>query len=97
MAEPPSKRSRRWVYAAAAAAAAVIAIVFTVVGDGVAATESAGWLGVVVDWGHQLVWALLAAAFTVAAVRDGWTKPSQILAVGALALYAAFLAAVFLG
>ena len=86
---------RRW-YTLAAIAASIVAIVFATVGDGVEVADADGPRRVIVDLGHQLVWALLAGAFAVAAVRNRWGRVSQTLAVAAGILYLLFLFAVFL-
>lgn len=90
-------RRGRGRYAAAAVAAGVLTLVFSTVGDGVDAPGATGPARLLVDAGHQTVWGLLAAAFMVAAVRDGWGRASQVLAVGGGLTYVAFLAAVFFG
>ena len=86
---------RRW-YKLAAVAASIVAIAFATVGDGVEVADAAGPRRLVVDLGHQLVWALLAGAFAVAAVRSRWGRISQTFAVAAGILYLLFLFAVFL-
>lgn len=88
-------RRRLW-YILAAVAASIVAIVFATVGDGVEVADADGPRRVIVDLGHQLVWALLAGAFAVAAVRNRWGRVSQTLAVAAGILYLLFLFAVFL-
>lgn len=88
------RRTRRR-FALAAVIAAAVTIVFATVGDGVAAPEATGLRLVIVEAGHTAVWALLSAAFTIAAVRARWTTPSQIVAVSAGILYVVFLLAVF--
>ncbi|MBD3756819.1 MAG: hypothetical protein IE924_01770 [Microbacterium sp.] len=91
-----SRRPRRRWYTLAAVAASIVAIVFSTVGDGVEVADAAGPRRLVVDLGHQLVWALLAGAFAVAAVRSRWGRVSQTFAVAAGILYLLFLFAVFL-
>lgn len=54
----------------AATAALMIAIVFLTLGDGSNASAD-GWRGPVLQYGHALVWLLLAAGLGVAAVRNG--------------------------
>ena len=63
---------------------------FATVGDG---TASDGHQGVLLEFGHVGVWALLAAALVVAAVVGRWQRISSIFALGALLLYATFLVA----
>ncbi|HYP73616.1 MAG TPA: hypothetical protein VEP72_05955 [Microbacterium sp.] len=86
---------RRW-FTLAAVVAAVVAVVFSTVGDGVEVPDATGVRRVIVDLGHQAVWALLAGAFAAAAARGRWGRPSQVLAVAAGILYLVFLSAVFL-
>lgn len=74
--------------------ALVVTIVFATVGDGVDA-EATGLRGAVVDYGHTLVWALLALALGIAAVAGRWQRVSNALAVAAGVLYGAFLVALF--
>ena len=87
---------RRFGWGAAAAAAAGVAVVFATVGDGVEVPGATGPRQLLVEHGHTAVWLLLAAAFGVATVHDGWTRPANALAVAAGAGYLTFLAAVFL-
>lgn len=86
---------RRW-YLAAALGASAVAILFATVGDGVEVPDATGFRRVVLDVGHQLVWALLGGAFAVAAARGRWSGVSQALAVAGGVTYAFFLFAVFL-
>ncbi|WP_312676592.1 hypothetical protein [Microbacterium sp.] len=95
MTPSPEVPRRRW-YALGAIAAAVVAIVFATIGDGVEVADATGLRRLVVDVGHQLVWALLAGAFAVAAARGRWGRIAQTLAVAAGILYLLFLFAVFL-
>lgn len=87
---------QRALYAGAAAIAGVVTIVFATIGDGVEVPEASGLRAFIVDVGHVLVWALLTVAFAAAAVVGRWGRLSQIVAVGALAVYALFLVAVLL-
>lgn len=90
-----SPRTSR-LYAAAAIGAAIITIVFATVGDGVD-SDNGGLQGFVIDHGHTAVWALLAAALGIAAVRGSWQQISGALAAAALAIYVVFVGAVVLG
>lgn len=75
------------------AVASLVAVVFAVVGDGVQTTGGSGIRAVVADYGHTLVWVLLALAFGVAALSGVWGKASARLAVSAGLLYVGFLLA----
>lgn len=86
---------RRLGWGAAAAGAAGVAVVFATVGDGVGVPGATGLRRLLVEHGHTAVWLLLAAAFGVAAVRDGWRWPARPLALAAGAASLMFLAAVF--
>jgi hypothetical protein len=92
-AKPPARA--RALYGLASAAALVVTVVFATVGDGVETPEATGLRLAVVDGGHTLVWALLTAAFAIAAVRARWGRLSNGLAVAAGIAYAIFLIAVF--
>lgn len=81
-------------FALAAAAALMIAIVFLTLGDGSDASAD-GWRGPVLDYGHALVWLLLAAGLGVAAVRQRWNRASSALCGAAGVGHLAFLAALF--
>lgn len=89
----PSPPRQRRMSAAAAGVAAIIAIVFATIGDGVEA-QAQGWAGAIAAYGHTAVWALLAAAFGVAAALGRWQRLSGGLALAALALYLTFVAVV---
>jgi len=91
----PRRALHRGWFVAAAAAATAVTVVFGTVGDGVEVSEATGVRAAVVDVGHTLVWALLAIAFAVAAVRGRWTPLSNRIALAAAAAYAVFLVAVF--
>ena len=95
MSEPSPRVRRRW-FTVAAVVAAGVAVVFSTVGDGVEVPDATGARRVVVDLGHQIVWALLAGSFAIAAIRGRWSAASQVPAVAAGAVYALFLFAVFL-
>lgn len=86
----------RLAYAAGAVLAAAVTVVFAVVGDGVEASDRTGIARWVEDHAHTAVWALLTVALGTAAVRGAWAAVSQWAAVGAGALYVAFLATVLL-
>ena len=88
---------RRRGYALAAAGALAVTLVFATVGDGVEVAAATGPRRVVVDLGHTAVWALLTAAFGTAAVRSGWNRLSNGLALAAGATYGVFLLAVLIG
>lgn len=92
-----SVRSRRLGYIAAAIGAAAVATIFATIGDGVRVDNAVGLRRSIVDGGHTVVWVLLAAGFSIAAVRGRWSAPSQILAVAAGGTYLLFLIAVFVG
>ncbi len=83
-------------YALAASASLMIAIVFLILGDGSNASAD-GWRGPVLEYGHALVWLLLAAGLGVAAVRQRWTPASSGLCGAAGAGYLIFLTALFTG
>lgn len=87
---------RRWFFTAAAGVAGIVTVVFATLGDGVD-IPAEGWAGIVIDYGHTAVWALLSAAFAVAAVRGGWQRISGVLAGIALAVYVLFVVLVLLG
>lgn len=91
-----TSRRARLGYALAAAGCAAVTAVFATVGDGVDVPSATGVRRVVIDGGHQLVWALLAGAFTAAAIRGRWSRPAGALATAGAATYALFLFAVFL-
>lgn len=76
----------------AATAALMIAIVFLTLGDGSDASAD-GWRGPVLEYGHALVWLLLAAGLGVAAVRQRWNPASSALCGAAGIGYLIFLAA----
>lgn len=90
-----AKGSRRPWFLAATAAATAVTVVFATVGDGVDVPDATGPRALVVDVGHTAVWALLAAAFAIAAARGRWTPLSNRIALAAGAVYAVFLVAVF--
>ena len=92
----PAAAGRRRGYALAAAGALAVTIVFATVGDGVEVAAT-GPRRVVVDLGHTAVWALLTAAFGTAAVRSGWSRFSNGLALAAGATYGVFLLSVLIG
>lgn len=81
-------------FALAALVALMIAAVFLTIGDGVDATAE-GWHGAVLDYGHALVWILLATGLGVAAVRQRWNRASGGLCAAAGVGYLIFLAALF--
>jgi len=81
-------------FAVAALAALLIALVFVTLGDGVDATAE-GWRGAVLDYGHALVWILLATGLAVAAIRRRWNPASGALCAAAGIGYLIFLAALF--
>ncbi|MBK8446331.1 MAG: hypothetical protein IPL41_06520 [Micropruina sp.] len=87
---------KRWPFALAAVASLAVTAAFATVGDGVDVPAATGVRRLIVDAGHTVVWALLCAAFTIAAWRRSWTTASQVLAVSAGITYAAFLYAVLL-
>lgn len=78
--------------ALAASAALMIAIVFLTLGDG-ADSAADGWRGPVLEYGHALVWLLLAAGLGVAATRQRWNRVSSSLCGAAGVAYLIFLAA----
>lgn len=86
-------RRRRWLLAAGAAGAWLVTVVFVVVGDGVEPTGT-GVTRAVIEYGHQLVWLLLALGLTWAAIRGRWQRVSGALAVAALVTYGLFVLAV---
>ena len=90
---PPGPRRGR--YALAAVGAGAVAVVFATIGDGVDVPGATGLRRLVIEGGHQLVWALLAAAFVIAAARGRWSPIAQAMAVAAGVVYAVFLFAVF--
>jgi hypothetical protein len=92
---PPTPRSKRPLFALAAVGASVVTAVFATVGDGVEVPDASGLRALVVDAGHTAVWALLALAFAIAAVRGRWTRVSNGIAIAAGILYLVFLMAVF--
>jgi hypothetical protein len=92
---PPTPRSKRPLFALAALGAAAVTAVFATVGDGVEVPDASGLRALVVDAGHTAVWALLALAFAIAAVRGRWTRVSNGIAIAAGILYLVFLVAVF--
>jgi hypothetical protein len=81
-------------FAVAALAALIIAAVFLTIGDGVDASAE-GWRGPVLEFGHALVWLLLAAALGVAAIEQRWSRASAGLCGVAGVGYLTFLAALF--
>jgi len=87
--------SRRAWFVAGAVAATAVTVVFATIGDGVEVPGATGLRALLVDLGHTAVWALLAAAFAIAAVRGRWTPLSNRIALAAGAVYVAFLVAVF--
>ena len=80
--------------ALAATAALLIAIVFLTLGDGSDAAAD-GWRGPVLEYGHGLIWLLLAAGLGVAAVRQRWNRASSALCAVAGIGYLVFLGALF--
>jgi hypothetical protein len=90
----PTGHHRVW-FTLAAAVALVVTVIFGTVGDGVDVPEATGLRAFVIDGGHTAVWALLTAAFAIAAVRRRWNPVSNGLAVAAGVIYAVFLIAVF--
>jgi len=92
----PRRPSGRGWFAAAAAISTAVTLVFATIGDGVDVPEATGIRSLVVDAGHTAVWALLAVAFAIAAVRGRWTRLSNGIALAGGAVYVAFLVAVFL-
>lgn len=81
-------------FALAALAALIIAAVFLTLGDGVD-VQADGWRGPVLEWGHALIWLLLAAGLGVAAARHRWNPVSAGLCGAAGVGYLLFLAALF--
>lgn len=81
-------------FAFAALAALVVVVVFVTLGDGVDAAAE-GWRGVVLDYGHALVWILLTAGLGVAAVRQRWNRTSGALCATAGVGYLIFVAVLF--
>lgn len=92
--KPPTSRARVG-YSLAAAVALVITVVFSTIGDGVDVPEATGLRSFAIEGGHTAVWVLLTVAFAIAAVRARWNRVSNIVAVAAGVVYAAFLIAVF--
>jgi hypothetical protein len=82
------------VFGVGAGVALLVTTVFATVGDGVDA-EASGLRGVLVDFGHTGVWALLTAALGIAAAAGTWQHASNVLAGAAGVVYAAFLVALF--
>lgn len=93
--QPPAPRSKRPLFALAALGAAAVTAVFATVGDGVTVPDASGLRALVIDVGHTGVWALLTAAFAIAAVRSRWSRVSNGVAIAAGILYLVFLGAVF--
>ena len=91
-----SSTRTRALFVGAALISLVVTVVFATVGDGVAVAEATGLRAVVVEAGHTLVWALLAAAFAIAAARARWSRLSNAIAITAGVVYLLFLIAVFL-
>ncbi len=91
MSETAPSRSRVG-FGLAALAALMIAAVFLTLGDG-SDTTAEGWRGPVLEYGHALVWLLLAAGLGVAAVRQRWTRASGVLCTVAGVGYLVFLGA----
>lgn len=92
---PPTPRSKRPLFALATLGTATVTAVFATVGDGVEVADASGLRALVIDVGHTGVWALLTAAFAIAAVRSRWNRVSNGVAVAAGILYLVFLGAVF--
>lgn len=82
--------SRRIWFTLAAVAAAIVTLGFATFGDG---TSSGSEAGLLLEFGHVGVWALLTAALGVAAVVGRWQRISSPFALGALGLYATFVVA----
>lgn len=89
----PGARRRRWLLAAGAVGAWLVTAVFVLIGDGVEPSGT-GATRAVIEYGHQLVWVLLAVALTWAALRGRWQRLSGVLAVAALVVYVLFVLAV---
>lgn len=79
----PGRGLRRPGWAVLGVGALGVATLFATVGDGVDVPGAAGLRRLLVDHAHTAVWALLAAAFGTAAVRDGWTRTANGLALAA--------------
>ncbi len=87
--DSPAGARRIW-FTLGAVAAAIVTLLFATIGDG---TSSGSEEGLLLEFGHVGVWALLTAALGVAAVVGRWQRISSIFALGALGLYATFLVA----
>jgi len=88
-------RRRLW-FGLGAVLAAAVALVFATIGDGVTVPGATGVRALLVDYGHTVVWVLLAIALGIAAAHGRWSAWAGRIATAALVLYLAFLAAVFL-
>jgi hypothetical protein len=80
----------------AALTALTIAVLFLTIGDGTDATAD-GWRGPVLDYGHAVVWLLLAGGLGVAAALQRWNRASAALCGAAGVGYLLFLGALFTG
>ncbi len=87
--DSPAGTRRIW-FTLGAAAAAIVTLLFATIGDG---TSSGSEEGLLLEFGHVGVWALLTAALGVAAVVGRWQRISSLFALGALGLYATFVVA----
>ncbi|GHE11290.1 hypothetical protein [Klenkia taihuensis] len=83
----------RWL--AGALVATTVAVVLTVVGDGVPPVGTGTW-GSLVDAGHAAAWGALAVAAWIATARGRWVGVCSVLAALALGLYLLFVGAVVL-
>jgi hypothetical protein len=81
-------------FALGALVALLIAVVFLTLGDGSDASAD-GWRGPILEYGHALVWLLLAAGLGVAALRQQWNRASSALCGTAGIGYLIFLGALF--
>jgi len=92
---PGRPRRLRIAAGIAALGAAVVALVFTLVGDGVDDSAADGLAGVALEFGHGAAWACIACALAAIALDRGPRWVPQAVGLTSLACYGAFLVALF--